>query len=54
MSQEEQLAHALNISYVTAKRWENGKIEPNKMAKMVFYALCEKNGVAIPEERDGK
>ena len=53
MSQEE-LAHALNVSYVTINRWENGKTEPNKMAKMVFYTFCEQRGVSIQEDRDGK
>ena len=43
MSQEE-LAHALNVSYVTINRWENGKSEPNCMAKSVFFAFCEKKG----------
>jgi DNA-binding transcriptional regulator YiaG len=51
---QEELAHALNVSYVTVNRWENGRSEPNKMAKTVFYAFCEKNGVIVQGERDGK
>ncbi|GMO43343.1 MAG: hypothetical protein Pg6C_04880 [Treponemataceae bacterium] len=51
---QEELAHALNVSFVTINRWENGKTEPNRMAKTVFSAFCEKNGVQLREERDGK
>jgi len=46
MSQEE-LAHALKVSFATINRWENGKTHPNKMAKSVFYNLCEKQGIDI-------
>jgi DNA-binding transcriptional regulator YiaG len=53
MSQED-LAHALNVSYVTINRWENGKTEPNKMTKTVFYTFCEQKGISIQGDRDGK
>jgi DNA-binding transcriptional regulator YiaG len=43
---QEGLAHALNVSYVTINRWENGRTEPNRMAKTVFYAFCEKKGIS--------
>jgi DNA-binding XRE family transcriptional regulator len=51
---QEELAHALNVSYVTINRWENGRSEPNRIAKAVFYAFCEKKGVIIQEEINGK
>jgi len=44
MSQEE-MAHALKISFATINRWENGKTRPNKMAKSVFFDFCEKHGI---------
>jgi len=44
MSQEE-MAHALKISFSTINRWENNKTTPNKMAKSVFFDFCEKHGV---------
>ena len=44
MSQEE-MAHALKISFATINRWENGKTHPNKMAKSVFFDYCEKHGI---------
>ena len=50
---QEELAHALNVSYVTINRWENGKTVPNKMAKKVFYTFCEQRGVSIQEDRNG-
>lgn len=31
MSQTE-MAEALNVSYTTINRWENGKVEPSKLA----------------------
>ena len=46
MSQEE-LAHALKVSFATISRWENGKTSPNKMAKSVFFAFCKENGIEL-------
>jgi DNA-binding transcriptional regulator YiaG len=51
---QEELAHALNVSYVTINRWENDRSKPNRMAKAVFYAFCEKNGVIIQEKTNEK
>ena len=44
MSQED-LARALNVSFATINRWENGKTRPNKLAKSVFIAFCKKQGI---------
>lgn len=52
MSQE-NLARALNVSYATVNRWENGKTHPNKMAKQVFMAFCEQNGIYMPDFKEG-
>jgi DNA-binding transcriptional regulator YiaG len=46
MSQEE-LAHALKVSFATINRWENGKTNPNKMAKAVFFSFCKENGLEL-------
>ena len=46
MSQEE-MAHALKISFATINRWENGRTCPNKMAKSVFFGYCKKRGIKI-------
>ncbi|MNW66531.1 transcriptional repressor DicA [compost metagenome] len=48
MSQEE-MAHALKISFATINRWENGKTYPNKMALSVFCDFCEKRGIKAQE-----
>ncbi|MEC0373567.1 helix-turn-helix domain-containing protein [Paenibacillus chibensis] len=42
---QEEMAHALKISFSTVNRWENGKTHPNKMAKSVFYAFCAQCGI---------
>jgi len=49
MSQEE-LAHALKISFATISRWENGKTSPNKMAKSVFFSFCKEKGMNLETE----
>jgi DNA-binding transcriptional regulator YiaG len=49
---QEDLAHALKVSYVTINRWENGKTLPNKMAKAVFFDYCESKGIQIRGEDD--
>lgn len=46
MSQEE-LAHALKISFSTINRWENNKTRPNKMAKSVFFEFCTQRGIDV-------
>jgi DNA-binding XRE family transcriptional regulator len=51
---QEELAQALKVSYVTINRWENGKTEPNRLTKSVFFAFCEKRELSIDEGQDGK
>jgi len=46
MSQED-LAHALNVSFATINRWENGKTHPNKLTQTVFFDYCKKQGLDI-------
>ena len=42
---QEDLARALNVSFATVNRWENGKTRPIKMAKAAFKEFCETNGI---------
>jgi DNA-binding transcriptional regulator YiaG len=48
MSQED-LARAINVSYASINRWENGKNRPNKLALSVFVAFCKQQGIDIDE-----
>jgi putative transcriptional regulator len=50
---QEDLARALNVSYATINRWENGKTKPNKMAQGVFFDFCQKNRINLKEESEG-
>ena len=45
---QEELAHALGVSFATVNRWENGKTEPSKMALTLFKALCNEKSLNIP------
>ena len=49
MSQKE-LAHALNVSFASINRWENGKTRPNRLTKGVFFDYCKKSGIEIRED----
>ena len=46
MSQED-LARALNVSFATINRWENGKTHPNKLTQAVFFDFCRRQGLDI-------
>ncbi|WP_255199602.1 helix-turn-helix domain-containing protein [Marinobacter lutaoensis] len=39
---QEELAHALGVSFATVNRWENGKTVPSKLAQRQFEAFCER------------
>lgn len=51
MSQED-LARAINVSFASINRWENGKTRPNKLALSVFTAFCKQKGIDIEELKD--
>lgn len=44
---QEDLARALNVSFATINRWENGKTHPNKLTQNVFYDFCRQQGLNI-------
>ena len=46
---QEDLARALNVSYSTVNRWENGKNKPVKMAQAAFNDFCNKHGISFDE-----
>jgi len=37
---QEELAHALGVSFATVNRWENGKTAPSKLALATFDNFC--------------
>jgi len=39
---QEDLAHALGVSFATVNRWENGKTAPSKMAQSVWQQFCRR------------
>lgn len=38
---QEELAHALGVSFATVNRWENGRTVPSKLAQRQFEQFCE-------------
>ena len=44
---QQQLAHALNVSFSTVNRWENCHVEPSNLALKTFIAFCEDNFIDI-------
>ena len=44
-----QLADAINVSYATINRWENGRVIPSNLAVRSFYDFCENNFIKIPD-----
>lgn len=46
---QKQLADAVNVSYTTINRWENGHVTPSNLAVKSFYDFCENNFIVVPE-----
>lgn len=40
---QEDLAHAIGVSFATVNRWENGKTSPSKLARRQFDQFCKEN-----------
>ena len=47
---QKQLASAINVSYSTINRWENGHVVPSNLAVKSFYDFCENNFIEIPTD----
>lgn len=46
---QKQLAIAINVSYSTINRWENGHVAPSNLAVKSFFDFCENNFIEIPD-----
>lgn len=42
---QEELAHALGVSFATVNRWENGKTVPSKLAQRQFERFCKQKKI---------
>ena len=47
---QKQLATAINVSYSTINRWENGRVVPSNLAVKSFYDFCENNFIEVPDD----
>jgi putative transcriptional regulator len=53
MSQED-LAHAIGVSFATVNRWENGKTSPSRLALRQFETFCETHQIISTVRSGGK
>jgi len=42
---QEELAHALGVSFATVNRWENSKTVPSKLAQRQFEQFCKQKKI---------
>jgi len=49
---QSELAKELNVSLPTISRWENGKVNPTKKAKVVFMQFCAKHKIEFEGENN--
>ncbi len=47
---QKQLAAAINVSYSTINRWENGHVVPSNLAVKSFFDFCENNFIEVPDD----
>jgi putative transcriptional regulator len=48
---QEEFAHAIGVTVSTVNRWENGHIEPSRLARRAMEALLSRAGTS-PEMHD--
>jgi DNA-binding transcriptional regulator YiaG len=42
---QQELAHALGVSFATVNRWENGRTVPSKLAQRQFEQFCKQKKI---------
>ncbi|MDD2389056.1 MAG: helix-turn-helix transcriptional regulator [Desulfobacterales bacterium] len=50
---QEELAHALDVSFATVNRWENSKTAPSRLAGRLFVSFCRKYADGIVKKITG-
>jgi putative transcriptional regulator len=50
---QERLAHALEVTFSTVSRWENGHVRPSKLAWKALERLAAERGSLLPLEDGG-
>ena len=50
---QEDLAREIGVSFATINRWENGQVQPSRLARNHFHAFCdrmeEEGRLSLPE-----
>lgn len=46
---QSELSEAINVSYTTINRWENGRVIPSNLAIKSFLDFCENNFIDISD-----
>lgn len=49
---QEDLAHALGVSFATVNRWENGNYNPSRLAKNTFENFCKLKNIDLEKTND--
>lgn len=44
---QEEFAHAIGVTVSTVNRWENGHIEPSRLARRAMEALAQRVGTPL-------
>ena len=44
---QEEFAHAIGVTVSTVNRWENGHIEPSRLARKAIQGLATQSAVSV-------
>jgi DNA-binding transcriptional regulator YiaG len=50
---QEEFAHALNVTFSTVNRWENGHAQPSRLAWAAIESLTTAHGISLPDLERG-
>ncbi len=49
---QEELARALNFSFTSVNRWENGRAKPIRIMQAAFEAYCKSCGIEFNSSKE--